>query len=58
MVIAPFSPMVPLTRTNGEFPAERINANLFIQDFNTVTIYEADSKGGAIESAPVILPSC
>jgi hypothetical protein len=36
-------------RVNGakiaNFPDDRINTNLFIQDFSTVTIYEIDSKG-------------
>jgi hypothetical protein len=42
----------------ANFPGDRINTNLFIQDFNTVTIYEVDSKGGFIKSAPIVLQSC
>jgi hypothetical protein len=42
----------------ANFPENRINTNLFIQDFKTVTIYEMDSKGGFIKSAPIILQSC
>jgi len=43
--------MAPLTRANGKFYGDRTNINLVIQDFNTVTIYEVDSKGGCIRSA-------
>jgi hypothetical protein len=42
----------------ANFPGNRINTHLFIQDFNTVTIYEVDSKGGFIKSAPIVLQSC
>jgi hypothetical protein len=42
----------------ANFPGDRINTHLFIQDFNTVTIYEVDSKGGFIKSAPILLQSC
>jgi hypothetical protein len=42
----------------ANFPGNRINTNLFIQDFSTVTIFEVDSKGGSIKSAPIILQSC
>lgn len=42
----------------ANFPGDRINTNLFIQDFSTVTIYEIDSKGGAIKSAPIVVQSC
>ena len=42
----------------ANFPGNRINTNLFIQDFNTVTIYEVDSKGGFIKSAPIVVQSC
>lgn len=42
----------------ANFPGDRINTNLFIQDFSTVTIYEVDSKGGVIKSAPIVLQSC
>jgi hypothetical protein len=42
----------------ANFPGDRINTNLFIQDFNTVTIYEVDSKGGFIKAAPILLQSC
>jgi hypothetical protein len=42
----------------ANFPGDRINTHLFIQDFSTVTIYEVDSKGGSIKSAPIVLQSC
>lgn len=42
----------------ANFSGDRINTNLFIQDFSTVTIYEVDSKGGSIKSAPIVLQSC
>jgi hypothetical protein len=42
----------------ANFPGDRINTNLFLQDFSTVTIYEVDSKGGSIKSAPIVLQSC
>ncbi len=42
----------------ANFPGNRINTHLFIQDFNTVTIYEVDGKGGFIKSAPIVLQSC
>ena len=42
----------------ANLPGNRINTHLFIQDFNTVTIYEVDSKGGFIKSAPIVLQSC
>jgi hypothetical protein len=42
----------------ANFPGDRINTHLFIQDFNTVTIYEVDSKGGFLKSAPILLQSC
>jgi Big-like domain-containing protein len=42
----------------ANFPGDRINTNLFIQDFSTVTIYEVDSKGGFIKSASIVIQSC
>jgi hypothetical protein len=42
----------------ANFPGDRINTNLFLQDFSTVTIYEVDSKGGSIKSAPIVVQSC
>ena len=42
----------------ANFPDDRINTNLFIQDFSTVTIYEIDSKGASIRSAPIVVHSC
>lgn len=42
----------------ANFPGDRINTNLFLQDFSTITIYEVDSKGGFIKSAPIVLQSC
>lgn len=42
----------------ANFPGDQINTNLFIQDFSTVTIYEIDSKGAIIKSAPIVVQSC
>jgi hypothetical protein len=42
----------------ANFPGDWINTNLFIQDFSTVTIYEVDSNGGVIKSAPIVVQSC
>jgi len=42
----------------ANFPGDRINTHLFIQDFNTVTIYEVDSKGGYIKAPSIVLHSC
>jgi hypothetical protein len=42
----------------ANFPGNRINTNLFIQDFSTVRIYEVDSKGGSIKSPPIVVQSC
>jgi hypothetical protein len=42
----------------ANFPGDRINTNLVIQDFDTVTIYEVDSKGGYIKAPPIVVQSC
>jgi hypothetical protein len=42
----------------ANFPGNRINTHMFIQDFSTVTVYEVDSKGAFIKSAPIVLQSC
>ena len=42
----------------ANFPGDRINTNLVIQDFDTVTIYEVDSKGGYIKAPSIVVQSC
>lgn len=42
----------------ANFPGNRINTHLFIQDFSTVSVYEVDSKGAVIKSAPIVVQSC
>src|ERR1017187_6909773 len=42
----------------ANFPGDKINTNLFVQDFSTVTIYEVDSNGASIKSASIVVQSC
>lgn len=42
----------------ANFSGNRIDTNLFLPDFNTITIYEVDSKSGFLKSAPILLRSC
>jgi hypothetical protein len=42
----------------ANFPGNHINTNLVIQDFDTVTIYEVDSKGGFIKAPSIVVQSC
>jgi len=42
----------------ANFPGNHINTNRVIQDFDTVTIYEVDSKGGFIKAPSIVVQSC
>jgi hypothetical protein len=42
----------------ANFPGGHINTNLVIQDFDTVTIYEVDSKGGYLKAPSIVVQSC
>jgi hypothetical protein len=42
----------------ANFSGDEINTNLYIQDFDKVTIYEVDSHGNAIKSTPIVVQSC
>jgi hypothetical protein len=42
----------------ANFPGNRINTNLVIQDFSTVTIYEVDSQGGYVKAPSIVVQSC
>ncbi len=42
----------------ANFPGNHISTNLIIQDFDTVTIYEVDSKGGYIKAPLIVVQSC
>lgn len=42
----------------ANFPGDTINTNLFLPDFNTVTIVEVDSAGAFIKSPRIKIQSC
>lgn len=42
----------------ANFPGNRINTNLYLNDFSTVTIVEVDSAGGFAKSPPMVIQSC
>ena len=42
----------------ANFHGNHISTNLVIQDFDTVTIYEVDSKGSYIKAPSIVVQSC
>jgi hypothetical protein len=42
----------------ANFPGDQLNTNMFLRDFDQVTIIEVDSKGNYIKSAVYIIQSC
>lgn len=42
----------------ANFPGDRINTNMFLQDFDQVTIVEVDSKGNYVKSPVYTIQSC